>query len=290
MMNKRFSLFLIVLILALLPLQVMAQEFDPARKGSIHLSLMAPDGKTPMEGAEFTVFQVATVVLENGDMVYHYTEDFAGCGFYLDDSDLIAKLDGYVLENVAPVEILVTDARGEALCENLTPGLYFLVQTDDVEGFVPCESFLVTIPGKTGDSYCYDVDASPKTEVARFIDITIRKVWNTGKDTAIPTSVTVQLLRGSTVVETVVLNAENNWQVTLTGLPESDSYRIVELGVPQGFTATYSRKEFTFTVTNTPSLAQTGQLIWPIPVLAATGLFFLLVGVSILRKAGKSHG
>ena len=69
-----------------------------------------------------------------------------------------------------------------------------------------------------------------------------------------------------------------------------DGYSVKEVNVPKGFTATYAQKGYTFTVTNTASLAQTGQLLWPIPVLAVAGLFFLLTGAAILRKTEKHNG
>ena len=89
------------------------------------------------------------------------------------------------------------------------------------------------------------------------------------------------------MVETATLSAQNKWQVTYSDMPESDAYSIVEVNVPKGFTATYSKSGYVFTVTNTASLAQTGQLIWPIPVLALAGMFLLLMGFAILRKTGK---
>jgi hypothetical protein len=67
-------------------------------------------------------------------------------------------------------------------------------------------------------------------------------------------------------------------------MPESDAYSIVEVDVPKGFTATYSQNGYVFTVTNTGSLAQTGQLIWPIPVLAMVGLCLIAIGIIVLRK------
>ena len=36
-------------------------------------------------------------------------------------------------------------------------------------------------------------------------------------------------------------------------------------------------------------LAQTGQLVWPIPVFALAGIFFLMAGFVILRKPGKQN-
>jgi uncharacterized surface anchored protein len=133
----------------------------------------------------------------------------------------------------------------------------------------------------------YDVNASPKTEVARLTDITVRKVWNTDNSTEAAESVTVQLLRNGTAVKTATLNAQNNWQVTYSDMPESDSYSVREVDIPKGFTASYQQSGYVFTVTNTATLIQTGQLFWPIPVLAATGMLFIAFGIMLLRKKRK---
>jgi hypothetical protein len=102
-------------------------------------------------------------------------------------------------------------------------------------------------------------------------------------------SVTVQLLKNGTVVKTATLNAQNNWQVTYTGMPESDAYSVNEVNVPKGFTATYKQNGYVFTVTNTSTLIQTGQLIWPIPVLAVSGMLFIAVGIVLLRNKRKTN-
>ena len=291
MKHKLLSFCLVLLLLAGLPLGAAAQKLDPDQRGSISVSLVSKEGNIALAGAELSVFHVASVKYSDaGKLVYIYTENFADCGFALDDPELVGKLDAFVTENSPECRKIVTDAQGKALCEDLPLGLYFVKQTGDVAGFAPCTSFLVTVPFETEEGLVYAVDASPKTAVARLIDITIRKVWNTDESAPGAAFVTVQLLRGETVLETAVLNAQNNWQVTYRDLPESDGYRIIEVNVPQGFTATYTRNGYIFTVTNTPTLAQTGQLIWPIPMFALAGLFFLLLGFVILRKSGKHNG
>ena len=87
----------------------------------------------------------------------------------------------------------------------------------------------MTVPGETDGGFVYDVDASPKTEVEKLTAITVKKIWNTDAATAATQSVTVHLLRNGVVVETAILNAENQWQVTYTDMPESDAYSIKEL-------------------------------------------------------------
>jgi uncharacterized surface anchored protein len=114
-------------------------------------------------------------------------------------------------------------------------------------------------------------------------------VWNTDKSTAAAKAVTVQLLKNGTVVKTATLNAQNNWQITYTNMPQSDAYSIKEENVPKGFTATYKRAGNVFTVTNTSTLIQTGQIIWPIPTLAISGLLFIAVGIALLQKKRKTY-
>ena len=133
------------------------------------------------------------------------------------------------------------------------------------------------------------MDASPKTEAARLITITVHKVWNADKSTELPDSVTVQLLRKGVVIGTATLHEGNDWQVTYKDLPESDSYSIKEVDVPKGFTATYQQKGYVFTVTNTATLIQTGQLMWPIPVLAVSGMLLIAVGITLLHKMRKTN-
>ena len=246
--------------------------------------------KEPIVGAELSVYYVATVRMNtNGNLSYVYTDSFENSGIDLADSSLATKLDAFVLEhNVSSVKI-TTDEHGTASCKDLALGLYFVKQTGAVEGFAPCAPFVVTVPVQNTNGFAYDVNASPKTEVARLISITIKKVWNTDASTEAADSVTVQLLKNGNVVKTATLNAQNNWQVTYTGMPASDAYSIQEINVPKGFTATYSKTGYVFTVTNTSTLIQTGQLIWPIPVLAVGGMLFIAVGITLLQKKRKTN-
>ena len=290
MRRKMISLCVTALLILGCSLTVFAQALDQERTGSVSVTLTEQYQKTPIAGAELSVYYIASVGINtDGNLNYIYTETFAGTGIAIDDPELVAKLDAYLIENEAEATTLRTDAEGKAGLTDLPLGLYFIRQTNTVEGFAPCASFLVTVPMETADGYVYDVNASPKTEVAKLTSITIKKVWNTDASTEAADHVTVQLLKNGNVVQTATLNAQNNWQVTYTDMPESDGYSIQEIGVPKGFTATYSRKGYVFTVTNTSALAQTGQLMWPIPVLAVGGILFLAVGIVLLRKKRKTN-
>jgi hypothetical protein len=269
---------------------VFAKEFDQSKTGSISVTLMDKKQQEPIVGAELSVYFVSTVVMDaDGNLIYDYTEDFKEFGIAIDDTTLATKLDTFVANHsVASIKI-TTNNEGTAFCEDLPLGLYFVKQTGVVEGFAPCTPFIVTVPNETDDEYVYDVNASPKTEVSRLTSITIKKVWNTDKSTEATESVTVQLLKNGNVEKTVTLSAQNDWQVTCTDMPESDAYSIKEVDVPKGFTATYKQNGYVFTVTNTSTLIQTGQLIWPIPVLAVSGMLLISAGNVLLQKKRKTN-
>ena len=242
--------------------------------------------------------------------------------------EYLRKLSAYVEENPLVPETVVTDEKGEIIIKDLPAGLYFVKQIGTVEGFTSCSPFLVTLPLVTNSEIIYDVDAAPKTDVSRLIPVTIKIVWNTPASVKIPSEMPVELLCGADVVKTAVLDAGNSWQVHYPEMLERDDYNVRRLTLPKGFTATYTRngKDFppveqdaagtlslspdtaayslstlslsrettapqgyVFVITITSTLAQTGQLIWPIPMLAAAGLLLLAVGFVMLRKSGKNN-
>lgn len=290
-MSRKIIIFcLTILLISTCSYTVFAEEYNPNLTGSISVTLTDKKQSEAIVGAELSLYYVATVIMdENGNLIYDYTNDFKQLDCAIDDAELATKLDAFVSHHNVPSTKIITNIDGAAMCNGLPLGLYFIKQTGAVEGFAPCTPFLVTVPNEKDGEYLYDVNASPKTEVARLTDITIKKVWNTDKSTEATDSVTVQLLKNGNVVKTATLNAQNNWQVTYTDMPESDAYSIKEVNVPKGFTATYKQNGYTFTVTNTSTLIQTGQLTWPIPVLAISGMLLIAVGIALLQKKRKTN-
>ena len=289
MRNKILSVCLIIVLLITLPITAFAQGLDLNQSGAIHVTLLEKNGASPIVGAELSIYHVATAALnDSGHLSYTYTESFEACGTALDDPELAIKLEQFLNAHAVTATKAVTDSLGRAACTGLPLGLYFVMQTNTAGGFAPCKPFLVTIPLLSDGVYHYDVEATPKTEVAKLTSITIKKVWNTDETSTVPDSVTVQLLRNGTVVKTATLNAQNQWQVTFPDMPERDDYSVQEINIPQGFTVTYAQNGYSYTVTNTAALIQAGQLTWPIPVFAIMGVVLLAVGAVILRKERQS--
>lgn len=288
MNRKIITFFVIILLISTCCYTVFAKEFDLGKTASVSVTLI--EQNEPVVGAELSVYYVATVVMdENGNLIYDYTNDFKQLGIALNDVSLAAKLDTFVSQYNVPSVKMTTNADGTALYGEIPLGLYFVKQTGAVDGFAPCTPFIVTVPNEKDGEYVYEVNASPKTEVERLTSITIKKVWNTDKSTEAAKSVTVQLLKGENVLKTAILSDDNNWQITYNDMPESDEYSVKEVNVPKGFTATYKQSGNVFTVTNSSTLIQTGQLMWPIPVLAISGMLLIAAGVMLLQKKRKTN-
>ena len=139
---------------------------------SISLTLKYIDEKTKtekkMSGGDLSLYTVATVKEENG-----YSSDISGGSFASSEvvkdipdmnSDELDKNNATIAEalekNIAGVEGKTVDvADGACKFENLTPGLYLVLQSKPSDGGVKINPFLVSIPGENGS---YDIVATPK--------------------------------------------------------------------------------------------------------------------------------
>lgn len=120
------------------------------------------------------------------------------------------------------------------------------------------------------------------------ISLTVVKVWDDAHYPAAkrPDSVSMTLYNGEEAIESVLLGAWNDWTFTWSALDADGDWSIVENSV-EGYTPYYSVSGDIVTVTNTAILLQTGQLKWPIPVIAGCGL--LLIGIGILLLSSKKE-
>ena len=110
------------------------------------------------------------------------------------------------------------------------------------------------------------------------MDITVEKKWDMVNNNT-PNNVTIQLLKKDEIIDTIILNKENNWTYTWKQIEASDEYSVKEINIPAGYTDTYRQIENKFIVTNTKTLVQTGQNIFLIELLSVTGLIFITIGL-----------
>lgn len=278
----------VALALLLLALNVCAFAAEPAvdrdAVGSISITPRSVDGDhAVILGTAFTLYRVAEVTETDGALSYALTEAFSGSGADLSDLEaqgLSRTLAAYADAQQCAGAAQEADSAGTVTFSGLALGVYLLVQTGVAEGSYATEPFLVSVPqaASDGTGWVYDVDASPKAEMYEVTDVTVRKLWNDGGDEASrPASITVNLYRGDVLEDTVTLTAETGWTHTWKGLQKSDSYSVTEDRL-KDYKATYSAEGTVLTITNTPALPYTGQLNWPIPLLAIGGLVLFAVG------------
>lgn len=175
-----------------------------------------------------------------------------------------------------------TAADGSTTIAGMVPGIYYGVEVNEKAGKerrVTSEPFVVLmIAGEKLTVYPKTKD-EPQPETTSF---KVRKVWEGRK----LSSVTVHLLADGKRVDSVVLNASNNWEYTFSNLQKEteDGKAIVysaEEEVPANYTASYAKmdKGAGVTITNTyipPTPPRT-----PLIKTGTLGIFWL-VGIAIV--------
>lgn len=142
-------------------------SIDWSMNGNSSITVKTEDefGNSVHSGA-LTLYRIAYLEQNNGDMVYHYTDDFSGCGYALDDvaedsSTLAAELAEYAAENNFTGTIAENET-GTVAFHDLVLGLYLIVQTEEADGDYAVSPFIVLVPLDVDDEWVYEVEASPK--------------------------------------------------------------------------------------------------------------------------------
>ena len=303
---KRFFLTLVCLLVLGICVHAAGQS------GTITLHFSGQDG--PISGVTFCAYQVAER-LENGsyaltDAYAAYPIDLASAG--QNWQSLAETFAGYTRrDRITPSAEGATDANGILKLTDLPEGLYLVlgdrIETDTYT-VLPSECIL-SVPSRRGSKWSFDVDADVKSEVnppvgPETVSRRALKIWeDAGYEDKRPAEITVQLLRDGEIQDTAVLNRENNWRCVWDALDAGYRWEIVEKEIT-GYTVKVEKEGVTFTLTNTrvptneppetpdkPSkegLPRTGQLWWPVPVLAMAGLILLIVGLRRRRKSDEA--
>lgn len=310
---KSMVVFLLCLILAVtsLPAVVFAAgSIDLNHSRS--LTVIAAYDSGAISGMQFDAYLISTVD-EYGELTV--TERYKK---YAEDLDIQGENDerwqemAQVLSREIQLDTglkadcsAVTDDHGAAVFTDISMGLYLVLgQPIEKDGYVYSTiPFFILLPEQDHDSnsWNYDVTANAKPEKEPVkADYEVVKIW---KDDCHaeqrPQSITIQLICDGEVWDTISLPHEGAWNYTWKDLETGHHWTVTEKQA-DGYAEPEIRQEGnTFIVTNTcsrpvmptqpdkPSLPQTGQLWWPVPVLMAAGLFLIVIG--LLRRRGNVH-
>lgn len=288
MIKKISYLFIIFTLFIGSTIVVNAQEnsyiVDFSKKGSIEVTLQEMSDVTYVEGAEITLYKIADAYLDGVNLAFKYTNELSTCSVSLNDltdTELVNEISKCNIDDTIKYTKF-TDKNGQVKFTDLDLGLYYVEQTNKVEGYSDFDSFLVAIPKVEDDKWVYDIKAKPKTDIYKVVDIVIEKKWNSHSGN-IPNEVEIELYNDEELIESIILNEENNWTYTFKDLKLSDKYNVKEVNVPKGYTPSYKVNNYTFTVTNTDTLADTGQIFYPIIISFVLGVILILIGIRIIR-------
>lgn len=227
--------------------------------GSIHVNLYDSTNNKALSGGELTVYRVAEVQRKNGNLSFEYCGDFDGCAIELGDltdSTLAGQLQEYLSDN-AEGTVREVDANGNVNFYDLELGLYLVVQTKASKGYKPVNSFLVSLPMAEDGEWNYEVDASPKVGAYTPEPETPPSPPDTPDKPDKPVS------PGNPDNPVAPGNPDNP---VAPGSPDNP----VLPGHPDN------------PVMN--GLPQTGQLNWPIPMMAVSGMLLFAFGWATDRK------
>ena len=224
--------------------------------GTIRVRLYDEASQKALRGGELTIYRVAEVQRKNGDLRFEYCGDFYCCVIELGDLNDLgdSSLAGRLLDYLAPGSegtVQAVDNDGNAVFEDLELGLYLVAQTKASAGYKAVNPFLVSLPLAEDGQWLYDVDASPK--VGAYTPET--------PETPDTPSTPVSPDSPSTPATPDSPDAPNEPSTP------ADTDAPAQPGRPAN-----------------PALPKTGQLNWPVPVMAVSGLLLFAFGWALDRR------
>lgn len=250
---------------------------DLSRTGSIKVSLYDSETSEAVGGGTLTLYRVAKVKKENANLSFVYTNGFEDCGVELGDlseGELAGRLAEKIAATAESTTVEINDL-GAAEFGDLEVGLYLVVQTTAAENYNVINPFLVSVPIQENGSYVYDVDALPKVGTAAKKTPEPPDTPDTPDKPDTPDTPDTPDKPEEETPNTPVSPGPDNpdgWVLGAHGekiYPNPDN--------PNGY------------VMGAHGLPQTGQLNWPIPVLAVTGVVLVAAGIKLKKGTRKDE-
>lgn len=246
---------------------------DLSRTGSIKVSLYDSETSEAVGGGTLTLYRVAKVQKDNANLSFVYTNGFEDCGVELGDlseGELAGRLAEKIAATAESTTVEISDF-GTAEFGDLEVGLYLVVQTTAAENYNVINPFLVSVPIQENGSYVYDVDALPKVGTAA------KKTPNP-PDT--PDTPDTPDKPDEENPNTPVAPGPDNPDGWVLGANGEKIYLNPEAPSPDNPNGH---------VMGAHGLPQTGQLNWPIPVLAVTGVVLVAAGIKLKKGTRKDE-
>lgn len=258
---------------------VALEVVDLSRTGSIKVSLYDSETSEAVGGGTLTLYRVAKVQKDNANLSFVYTNGFEDCGVELGDlseGELAGRLAEKIAATAESTTVEISDF-GTAEFGDLEVGLYLVVQATAAEDYNVINPFLVSVPIQENGSYVYDVDALPKVGTAA------KKTPEPPDTPDTPDKPDTPDTPDKPEEEnpnTPVAPGPDNPDGWVLGANGEKIYRNPEAPSPDNPNGY---------VMGAHGLPQTGQLNWPIPVLAVTGVVLVAAGIRLKKGTRKDE-
>lgn len=141
------------------------------------------DDKTPVSGAEISIYRIADLTVTNGNAVYETLDgydDFEYAGVSVDALNKYAESQSMMAKEKKADAVAITDKDGTVVFEDLEYGMYLVLETNrtgvalDYYDFKP---FCINVPFPDVDEkiyqghWIYDVEVEPKTEIVEVPEV-----------------------------------------------------------------------------------------------------------------------
>jgi LPXTG-motif cell wall-anchored protein len=251
---------------------------DLSKNGSITV-VMAYGEETVVPGGTMSIYQVGSLQEEDQEYSLTPNQEFAGSELELDDlesAELAKALDDYADQNNIPCETKDIDENGRVVFSDLTPGLYLLVQEESNAEYECVAPFLALIPTKDDGEYLYDITAKPKEEPVPVVDPWYEEEPEEPGDSSEPSDSSEPGDSSEPEPENPSTPSNNKPGDKTTSTTKTTTTTTKTTTQPTTLSTTSKNTD--------TKLPQTGQLTWPIPILAIAGMVLVIAGWVIRRR------
>lgn len=211
---------------------------------------------------------------------------------------LATTLESYIYSQSIEADFSrITDENGNIVCE-VEQGLYLLIGEGAMYGkdFYMPPVYFATVPNMDVDGKWQnqiELDYTNKVDIKTVIEeYTVQKIWANDEENKKnrPEEIVVDLYMDDENIpyDTVTLSTANNWKYTWEELPAEHKWTASERDVPEHYQVSMVVEGNIISITNEytgpevppppPKIPQTGQLWWPVPLLAILGTVFFAIG------------
>lgn len=269
--SKRLIWLFAVMVLCFANMTVLAKTVpDLNVKGSISATMMDSQEK-PVGGGTLTLIRVAEVQVDDGNYTFEYTDEFKDCGISMDELEskpgvLAEALAAYAKEHGIDGKTETIGADGKISFSKVELGLYLVIQKSAAEGYHAINPFIVTVPIKGETDWEYAVNAEPKMEKAEKLP----PKPDEPEESEQPSEETEQPDPEQPSNEPEKSSEDPKKEVpVLPVIPPDGSVQITP--------------DITPSTSGESLLPKTGQLWWPVPFLAVSGMLVFAAGWLINR-------